>query len=1057
MARFSSLGTMPKRPRAALNRPEGVSPLYFDRHDYDLIHIVRDVGARAGYTGLKRLLAPQLHPHGIKQLAATHGLRIAYAVAHLLRSLEAGEAEDRLDALRTVRDEVLATPQLGLRLNTGRLLLQIMKELIRSDNDPVRQLQLAHDFRMAVSGKPTFVLEQLERYHLIETPEEWNHLAFDDHVHDANTKGRKSATHLVMDAWIKGIRSLTVIYYNAVRPEVAAELLEAAAIMDVKVRIGIELCARFHGRFVRFIWVPKGLFDARSARAFLNQTGVQAFMERARQVSVYQRGYVFQALEAFNDRHRLTVNDHFGVALEPVALDEFMQFVGTGQISLFHLGNCIHQRLMALFQEKAASFASLSPEERERTRSLLTEMNLLDPLHVVERWLAPQANPDIPNPDVPGDDPAQPDMLRLDAPTLLRQVRDAHSQSRIRLTLAGLDAADVLELLYDCEGMITHLEVFNLKEHMHVRSSAWETILALQAALNDGSVVTLKRLIRGIVVEAEASGMDPGRLAKLRGILGGIARLRTFYARTRIKSSLGSDSTGQSCRMYGMGLVVEDTLPLRARKALRRTSGAAPVILPLGMEVYERITYKPGGESGLKRMAWRIPLLRRLTGRTVHEWKERAVRPAPVGRSNLRTLGGIHMPCGAGIDLEPKAAAKEAGRLPLAYMNSALLNLLKIFVGFVPAFLTFALTKDWWVLAYGGAFIWFGITGVRNVIQSVLGSGGLRRSPLLRWNDLVSWRRLSDSLLYTGFSVPLLDWLVKTILLEKGCGVTTASNPTLLYAVMALANGVYLTSHNLFRGLPKRVAFANFFRSVLSIPIAVACNSVAGALLGMAGVAAVDAVLQRWAAIISKLASDCVAGLIEGMTDRARNIRMRMWDYAVKLGQLFETHARLELQYPHADVLQLLESPREFIRGAMARDEAGGHGDTAGEEYGLEKVVIVSALDFLHIWMCQPRAPIALERCMRAMPQEERQIFLMSQYVLLRYEEISQLLVQGLVGKDFARALSFYLNTSAEYLDNIQQLAWKYSPEVSGARTLPKDFAGGVIRPGVGLEEGDLE
>jgi hypothetical protein len=42
------------------------------------------------------------------------------------------------------------------------------------------------------------------------------------------------------------------------------------------------------------------------------------------------------------------------------------------------------------------------------------------------------------------------------------------------------------------------------------------------------------------------------------------------------------------------------------------------------------------------------------------------------------------------------------------------------------------------------------------------------RSPLLRWNDLVSWNRVADSLLFTGFSVPLLDFLVKTTLLDRG-------------------------------------------------------------------------------------------------------------------------------------------------------------------------------------------------------------------------------------------------------------------------------------------------
>ena len=172
-------------------------------------------------------------------------------------------------------------------------------------------------------------------------------------------------------------------------------------------------------------------------------------------------------------------------------------------------------------------------------------------------------------------------------------------------------------------------------------------------------------------------------------------------------------------------------------------------------------------------------------------------------------------------------------------------NAIKVVIGFIPAFLTFALTKEWWLLAYGGAFIWFGITGLRNILQSVLGGGGIRRSPLLRWNDYVSWGRLADSLLFTGFSVPLLDYIVKTVLLDRMFGVTTTTNASLLYTVMALTNGLYLSSHNAFRGLPKGAILGNFFRSVLSIPLAIVFNATIGGILFEAGVPGINDILQK--------------------------------------------------------------------------------------------------------------------------------------------------------------------------------------------------------------------
>jgi len=54
-------------------------------------------------------------------MAASRELRIAYAVVHLLNSLEVGEEKDRLAALRSLRDEVLYSTKSYLRKNTARV------------------------------------------------------------------------------------------------------------------------------------------------------------------------------------------------------------------------------------------------------------------------------------------------------------------------------------------------------------------------------------------------------------------------------------------------------------------------------------------------------------------------------------------------------------------------------------------------------------------------------------------------------------------------------------------------------------------------------------------------------------------------------------------------------------------------------------------------------------------------------------------------------------------------------------------------------------------------
>ncbi len=996
------------------------SKLLFDRKDHELLRLVQDVLNREqSRKNFKDLLNPYLHPHGIKEMAASQGFRIAYAMADLLHSLESGKAADRLSALSALHDEVLNITHSALRINTARVLLQIMKELVRLQGEDARRLELAHDFRMAVSGRPRLIRRELQRYHLLEMPEEWNQIAFDDHVHDANTKGRKTPTHLIMDAWIKGIRRLTVIYYNYVPPEAASELLEAGQIMGITIRIGISVGARFRGRNIRFIWVPRGFCDARDFLSFLAEPAVRAFMDEERQVSEYQKDYVIRLLDEFNRTHCPAINAAFGVALPPLGPADFLAFVGSGQASVLHLAEFIHSRLLPLLEESVTGlkvrYAGAAGEEREKLEAIVARMRELDSEAIVEQYLRPIHNPSLPDPNLPGDGEKVPPLLRLAPHELMLMLDQLHAGYRICLNLSDLAVEDVLEILYDCRGMITHLEIFNLKDHVDGKTANYGEINTLQRAINEGNVITLKRLIHRIRRRLEKAPRpdSAGRIAKLTEILLNIPALQSHYRDVPLGAYIGSDSTGRSLHHYGMGLLLRETLTQKAQKAIPHTLGSTLFTLPVRMTAYLRTTCIPAGVpvKRLQRLFQLIPGLKHLGERHRRDWEvqDNATRMETPG--NIIPLGGLHQEGGNDLYLEEKRLHADRGG-SWGYLNSGLKNVIKVLIGFVPAFLTFALTKDWWLLAYGGAFIWFGITGLRNILQSVLGGGGIRRSPLLRWNDYVSWGRLTDSLLFTGFSVPLLDYIVKTVLLDRTFGITASTNQLILYSVIALANGLYLFTHNTFRGLPKGAIWGSFFRTILSIPLAVVFNSLIGLILWEAGMPGIGDTLQKWAAVISKAASDCVAGVIEGLADRYENIRLRMRDYRVKLGQLFDTYARLELLFPEMDVLAMLEAPKEFIRAL---------GNEAQE---LERIIIINALDLLYFWMYQPRARSVLMARIRGMSEEERQIFVRSQYILQRQREISQLFLDGIIGRNFSRGLAFYLDRYEEYLESLRKMAF---------------------------------
>jgi len=989
------------------------SNILFDEQDHELVSMIQDIAKRdETRTNFKDLLNFYLHPRGIKELAAPREMRIAYAMLNLLTSLEVGKAEKRIQALRSLRDEVFFSAQSPFQINTARVLMQIMKELVRSTGDYEKQLELAHDFREVALGKPRVVRKHLQHYHLLEMPEEWNQLAFDGHVHDVHTKGRKTPTHLIMDAWIKGIRQLTVVYYHYVRPEAAAELLEAADIMDMNVRIGISLPVKFGNRYVRIIWVPRGFFSADEFLSFLKHDAVACFMEEGRQAAEYQKQYILSVLDVFNHRHRLTIEESLGIPFPVLNTQEFLSFVGTGQLSLLHLAEFIHFKMFpsirARVKQMSSQYEEAGSEEPLKIKQLIEEISFLDSEAIVERYLRPECNPELPDPNIPADGPDVPHTLRMSPAQVMNRLRQLQTGYRIILNLSGLTPEDIIELLHDCNGMITHIEIFNLKDQTAGKTNRLQDIIGLQKLINDGNVILMKRVLQRIIQGWETSpSADSTRTEKFRQILRNVSTLLAFYKNTPLKCNIGSDSTGRSHHQFGMGLVVTDTLPPHAKHAWDRKKHEPlwkplPLRAMISRQVTESHEYMEEVNSSQKRTRWFSWLLRWGRKESV-DWIIEDFKPAVGKEQNIVPLGGFHQEV-LQETLNETTASSSSGGFHWAYLNSGLKNALKVLIGFIPAFATFALTQDWWLLTYFGAFIWFGITGLRNILQSVLGGGGIQRSPLMRWNDYISWGRIADSLLFTGFSVPLLDYIVKTLIMDQMFGCTVSTNPILLYTIMALANGLYISSHNAFRGLPRGAIFGNFFRTMLSIPLAVLFNSLIGASLVSAGITTPGEILQKWAAIISKTASDCVAGIIEGIADRYNNIRLRMQDYESKWKKLLDTSSRLELLFPENDILDLLASSEDRFAG------------TTKAVQDLRKIMIIHALDLLYFWLYQPRARTALKQLFRKICPEERSIFALSQQILQNEQEISRMFVDGMLGKNFARGLSFYLSYYRKYL-----------------------------------------
>lgn len=975
----------------------------FDPQDHELLEAVNPVlrGQKAPHL-LRNLYEPHLHPRGIKELGASRALRIAGAMFDLVHALERGAPAERLRALRSVRDEVLHNGSQSLPRNTARVLLQLMKELVRCVGDEERQLRLAHDFAQATSGRPRLIRKLLTRYRLLEMPEDWSQMAFDHHVHDANSKGRKSPTHLIMDAWIKGIRTLGVIYYNFVRADAAAEALEAAEIMGVSLRIGVELTAAMHGKRVQLIWAPRGFRSGRDFLDFLERPEMQKLLVEGRALAEYKTRVLLAVLRRFVEEHAPRLQADYGV--EVPALDEagFLAFVGPGQPSLLHLAEYIHGACLAGMQARAKELRDQGSEQE------LATLDRLVPDLIYDRYLA--ADYHRLNTTDPPDDEPRPPLFDLGVDELLAKLEQAPRGSRVILNPSNLGGDEVLEVLYEGRGRITHLEIFNAKDWAEGQIEHRQAIAEIRLALNNGDILALKQLVLEQIRAVERSERPDReeRANKLRAILRDIPAFQQNYRHSRLKSRLGSDSTGRSRHSPGMGLVAIQSLPATARR--RAIAERRLFAVWTSPQLHITWTKKRSERPSVDKLyGWlrRVPGVRALGYHRSKRWGPEPNSTRLVAPGNIASLGGVPEDTGNSFRAPPRKAAPTPR---LAYLNTPTKNLLKVGVGFVPAFLTFYLTKDWWLLAWFGALIWFSITGLRNIVQSVLGGGGFVRSPLLKWNDFISWGRVADSLLFTGFSVPLLDYLVKTLLLARGLNITTETNPLALYTLIALANGTYLFSHNVFRGLPFAAAVGNFFRTVLSIPLAVGLSWGVAQVLGLTGTPAalIPAMLQPWAAVISKTASDVVAGVIEGLADRARNLGLRSVDYHDKREQLQQLQGQLEMAFPEEDVISLLGDPKAFV------------GELKEKRAELFRVLAIDALDQMYFWMYQPRGRYQFRRLLRRASAQERRIYFATQRVLERKRELSELLIAGLVGKRFDKALAFYLSRVDGYLAQLE-------------------------------------
>jgi hypothetical protein len=352
-----------------------------------------------------------------------------------------------------------------------------------------------------------------------------------------------------------------------------------------------------------------------------------------------------------------------------------------------------------------------------------------------------------------------------------------------------------------------------------------------------------------------------------------LARIVAAAAARPLVAVCGSDSTGRSSTIPGMGFIFQSRLigPNRRRWAEKHFSlpeFVCRVLAARGSFVTPEDEARPHdpvismGKSAPHFVPNRIG-------------DETEVSPIPPGRA-------------------------------LRYLNPVLRNCLYVGAGFAVA----AVTIGW---EY--ALVWFGITTLRHVIVDLVARRG---SQVREWSlREIDFRNIARSLFWTGFSVPILAFVKAEFdSLWPLVKIGPAYQFTKFFFI-AFVNGLYLMTHNRLRGFEKGVAGANFFRTILSWPFA-SLFAPFGDLLFIPSI------------VQSKIWSDIVGGIIEGSGKFIRSVGLTRRDLSEIIplscseDETKRYTAILDLLYIFGREPRARNSMREIFFGQRNRLERAG-------------------------------------------------------------------------------------------------------------------------------------
>ncbi len=781
------------------------------------------------------------HPGGFGREFGRRRLSIAEAYLIIARHQSPEHAENRLQALRIMMEQSLHAKTITMPINTARVQIQLMKDAVKAHGN--RRLQMEHiaDFGLASFGHEAVIRSYLKDLALIEVPELGKplrklDLGWDDHVHDSLSEGRKTPTQVLLDAFIKGMSRITLVYNNIEEERMIHEAITAGEILGINVEIGIEFSVGKGGNRRHYMFIPPLVERSRDFFNFLDKyrKELEEFREGLKRNQESRYKSLISVIKQFNEIHLPKLNEDFSAEspcyFPAICEEEFKKVVACGQASREHLSELLKERFVKIFHKRVLLYKTMVSAAKNRFKRGIFSQWEMDAItsryeanrhffetisrsELANKYLATRSSVDYDS------------VFEDELPLLDKIARLPGKVVMIHPLELGLKKA--IKHIIEYAGHLTNVETMNLRDSASRNPSDIIIFNKFLFYLNNRPIEEISSFLE----QNDIAGVSPDKLEKAKAAA----------SQRGVVPNCGSDSTGRNKLIPGMGFI--------------RTSQLCPKIKKDFLEKHV-VLPQPISTLYLNQGRWTRELQNDNNGECdtiVCMGKQIPIQGYKVGdEEDIEFIGFARF---------------------WRYLNPEIKNFFRLSFGFVVAMYWMYIFQFEGDLLFGTIFasIWFFITFFRNVLVDLVASSGTDFKNYSLKN--VNFDNAYQSVFWTGFSVPVLGIVKNNFdLLWPGVqsGVVFEGSK---FFFICLANGLYISTHNRLRNFDRSVIRGNFFRSVLSWPV-VTIFAPFGNMMGIPSI------------VQAKFWSDVVAGFIEGSNKFSNRFTLRKRDLTEILPRL---------------------------------------------------------------------------------------------------------------------------------------------------------------------------